>query len=49
MAARDAADRARTAAPLRAAVDAIEIDTTSMDAETAFVTALAEIRRRLAS
>ena len=48
MAARDAADRARTAAPLRAAVDAIEIDTTSMDAETAFVTALAEIRKRLA-
>jgi cytidylate kinase len=48
MAARDAADRARAAAPLRAAADAIEIDTTSMDADTAFATALAEVQKRLA-
>jgi cytidylate kinase len=49
MAARDEADRARIAAPLRAAADAIEIDTTGMDAETAFATALAEVQKRLAS
>ena len=48
MAARDAADRARAAAPLRAAADAIQIDTTNMDADTAFATALAEVRKRLA-
>jgi cytidylate kinase len=48
MAARDEADRARAAAPLRAAADAIEIDTTSMDADTAFATALAEVHKRLA-
>ena len=47
MRARDAADQARLAAPLRAAADAVQLDTTAMDAETAFVTALAEIRKRL--
>ena len=47
MHARDAADEARAAAPLRAAVDAVRIDTTEMDAEAAFQTALAEVRKRL--
>jgi cytidylate kinase len=47
MRARDAADAARAAAPLRAAEDAVQLDTTDMDAETAFATALAEVRRRL--
>ena len=47
MRARDAADRARTAAPLREAEDAVRLDTTGMDAETAFATALAYVRRRL--
>ena len=47
MLARDAADRARTAAPLREAEDAVRLDTTEMDAETAFATALAYVRRRL--
>jgi cytidylate kinase len=37
MAARDAADASREAAPLRAADDAIVIDTTTLDAEGAFV------------
>ena len=48
MHARDAADEARIAAPLRAAADAVRIDTTAMDAETAFASALAEVRKRLA-
>ncbi len=47
MRARDAADATRAAAPLRAAADAMQLDTTYMDAETAFATALAEVRRRL--
>ena len=47
MRARDEADRARAAAPLRPAEDAVQIDTTAMDADTAFVTALAEVRQRL--
>lgn len=48
MRARDAADQARAAAPLRAAADAVQLDTTAMDAETAFAIALAEVRKRLA-
>lgn len=47
MCARDAADAARAAAPLRAAADAIRLDTTDMDADTAFTMALAEVRKRL--
>lgn len=47
MRARDAADQARAAAPLRAAADAVQLDTTAMDAETAFAIALAEVRKRL--
>lgn len=48
MRARDAADQARAAAPLRPATDAVQLDTTAMDAETAFAIALAEVRKRLA-
>ncbi len=48
MRARDAADQARAAAPLRAAADAVRLDTTTMDADAAFATALAEVRKRLA-
>ena len=47
MRARDAADQARAAAPLRPATDAVQLDTTAMDAETAFAIALAEVRKRL--
>jgi cytidylate kinase len=47
MAARDAADRARAAAPLRAADDAVVLDTTELDAEAAFARALAIARARL--
>lgn len=43
---RDARDRARTAAPLIAAADAIRIDTTGLDADAAFAVALAEARSR---
>ncbi len=42
--ARDAADAARAAAPLRPADDATVLDTTAMDAEQAFVAAMAAIR-----
>ena len=41
--ARDAADVAREAAPLRAADDAMLLDTTAMDADQAFSVALAKI------
>ncbi len=41
---RDAADAARSASPLVAAKDAILIDTTDMDAETTFQTALQVIK-----
>ena len=41
--ARDAADVAREAAPLRAAEDAVLLDTTAMDADQAFCAALAKI------
>ena len=44
---RDARDSARDAAPLRAAPDACVIDTTSLDADAAFATALAEVKARL--
>jgi len=43
LAARDEADRNRTAAPLKPAADAVQFDTTGMDAETAFAKALALI------
>ena len=41
--ARDAADVAREAAPLRAAPDAVHLDTTSMNADEAFASALSHI------
>jgi cytidylate kinase len=44
---RDETDMARAAAPLRAAEDALLLDTTDMDAETAFQTALAFIRKKI--
>jgi cytidylate kinase len=44
---RDARDEARSAAPLRAAEDAIVLDTTALDADAAFAAALAVIRGRL--
>jgi cytidylate kinase len=48
MRARDAADAARAAAPLRAAADAVLLDTTALDADAAFAAALAAVRARLA-
>ncbi len=45
--ARDALDQARAAAPLRAAADAVTIDTTALDADGAFEQALAAIERIL--
>lgn len=48
MRARDAADAARAAAPLRPAVDAVMLDTTVLDADAAFAAALAVVRARLA-
>jgi len=42
---RDARDRAREAAPLRAAPDAIRIDSTDLDAEGVVHLMLAEVRR----
>ena len=47
MRARDAKDAAREAAPLRAAVDAFKLDTSSMDADAVFQAALSFIRRRI--
>jgi cytidylate kinase len=44
LAARDEADRNRTAAPLKPAADATVFDTTEMDADTAFARALALIK-----
>jgi cytidylate kinase len=44
---RDAKDAVRQAAPLRAAADAFELDTTRMDAEAAFQAALAFVNNRL--
>lgn len=43
---RDAKDAARATAPLRAADDAYQLDTSDMDAEAAFKSALAFIRTR---
>jgi cytidylate kinase len=48
MADRDAKDAARAAAPLRPADDAYRLDTTGMDPDTVFATALTYIRQRLA-
>ena len=44
---RDAKDAARAAAPLRAADDAFQLDTSDMDAEAAFQSALTFIQTRL--
>ena len=49
VAARDEADRTRAAAPLIKAEDAILIDTTSMNADEAFIRAMEEIRNKKAS
>ena len=45
--ARDAQDAAREAAPLKAAVDAVVLDTTGLDADAAFARALEIVRSRL--
>ena len=45
---RDDRDASRTAAPLRAAADAVTLDTTSLDAEAAFAAALALVEARRA-
>ena len=45
--ARDAADRARAAAPMKPAEDAMLLDTTALDADAAFATALDLINARL--
>ena len=47
MQARDAADAARAAAPLRAAADAWVLDTTALDAEAAFAAAIGYVRGRV--
>jgi cytidylate kinase len=44
---RDAKDAARSAAPLREADDAYRLDTSEMDAETAFQSALVFVRSRI--
>jgi cytidylate kinase len=44
MAARDARDAARDAAPMRAAADAVVLNTTGLDADGAFGAALAVVR-----
>jgi cytidylate kinase len=46
---RDMQDAARSAAPLRAAPDALLLDTTALDIEAAFAAALALVRERLAA
>ncbi len=46
MQARDQQDRERATAPLQAAVDAVRLDTTTLDADAAFAAALEIIRRR---
>lgn len=45
--ARDSADAGRSAAPLKPAADAVEIDTTDMDADATFAVALNVIVQRL--
>jgi cytidylate kinase len=47
MRARDAQDEARSAAPLRPASDAVILDTTAMDADTAFAAALEAVDAKL--
>ncbi len=47
MRSRDAKDAAREAAPLRAAADALKLDTSAMDADAVFQAALCFIRRRI--
>jgi cytidylate kinase len=47
MRARDAQDAARTAAPLRAAEDAVLLDTTALDAEAAFQAAMQAVQSAL--
>jgi cytidylate kinase len=47
MAARDAADAARAAAPLRAADDAVVLDTTKLDADAVFARALETVKERI--
>ena len=49
MAARDAQDTERAAAPLQAAWDAIPLDTTDLDADAAFARALEIVRRHTAA
>ena len=49
MRARDAQDAARVAAPLRAAEDAVKLDTTDLDAEAVFQAAMQAVRQRLPS
>jgi cytidylate kinase len=44
---RDAVDRARAAAPLVPAADALELDTTTLDADAAFLEALSLLRGRI--
>lgn len=45
---RDARDSGRASAPLQAAADAVELDTTDLDIEAAFAAALRIVRRRIA-
>ncbi len=45
---RDARDRERQAAPLRRADDALELDTTALDADAAFERAVALVEQQLA-
>ncbi|OJW25751.1 MAG: cytidylate kinase [Rhodospirillales bacterium 69-11] len=47
MAARDARDASRDAAPMRPAADAVVIDTTDLDADAVFALALQAVRARL--
>ncbi len=47
MQARDARDAARDAAPMKAAADAVVVDTTTLDTDGAFAMALAVVRARL--
>jgi cytidylate kinase len=49
MRARDAQDAGRAAAPMKPAADAMVLDTTTLDADVAFATALALVRERLAA
>ncbi len=47
--ARDAQDAGRSVAPLKPAPDALQFDTTTLDIEAAFETAMALVRERLAA